>query len=61
MRDHRDHIPKDDRELLREIDMTMFNSRGFRIRPKERKPSKPVQTKIGQGGSKAAKILRRQR
>lgn len=61
MRDHRDEIPPDQRALLREIDMTMFRNRTFRIFPRNKERQKPVQTRIGKvGGSKAAKILRRQ-
>lgn len=61
MRDHRDEIPKDQRELLREIDMTKFSSGGFRIFPKKAEKRKPVQTRLVKGGGKAGKILRRQR
>lgn len=62
MRDHRDEIPPDQRELLREIDFTMFRNRRFRILPRRTEREKPVHTVIPrQGGSKAAKILRRQR
>lgn len=61
MRDHRDETPKDQRELLREIDLTMFRNRAFKILPRRTERQKPVQTRIGKvGGSKAAKILRRQ-
>lgn len=61
MKDHRDHIPKDDRELLREIDLTKLNARGFRIFQRK-EPRKPIQTKVYRvGGSKARKILKRQR
>lgn len=61
MRDHRDEIPKDERAILREIDFLKINSQGFRLFPKRTERQKPVQTRVGKGGGKAGKILRRQR
>lgn len=57
MRDHREDMSAekiDISELVRQHS-------GLTYRPQGKQRKKPIQTKVGQGGSKARKILRRQR
>lgn len=57
MRDHREGMKPD----VVDITALVREHKGDISRPERRQRAKPIQTKVGRGGSKARKILRRQR